>query len=102
VAAQAYMSLRSFYNYFWAITGFTYKEYLVKRRLASCLAAIVDGSEKIVDIALRSGYGSHEAFSRAFKKEFGLTPIRFRECRPALAGLGKIELIKEMYMGVIV
>jgi AraC-like DNA-binding protein len=102
VAEQAHMSIRSFYNYFWAISGFTYKEYVIKRRLTESLSSVGNGTEKIIDIALRTGYESHEAFSRAFKKEFGLTPIRCRECRPALRGLGKIKLIKEMHMGVIV
>ena len=35
--------------------------------------------ERIIDIALGSGYESHEAFSRAFKKIVGQTPSEFRE-----------------------
>ena len=36
-------------------------------------------SDRIIDIALASGYESHEAFSRAFKKTVGQTPSEFRE-----------------------
>jgi AraC family transcriptional regulator len=35
--------------------------------------------ERIIDIALASGYESHEAFSRAFKRIVGQTPSEFRE-----------------------
>ncbi|MBQ4811612.1 AraC family transcriptional regulator [Pseudoalteromonas luteoviolacea] len=34
---------------------------------------------KVVDIALNAGFESHEAFSRAFKKHFSLTPTNFRK-----------------------
>jgi AraC-like DNA-binding protein len=101
-AREAHMSVRSFYNYFWAVAGFTYKEYVVKRRLAKALAKIRKRENKIIDIAFDSGYESHEAFSRAFKTEFGVSPIRFRNGRQDLKGLEKIIIIKEMYMGVIV
>jgi AraC family transcriptional regulator len=36
-------------------------------------------AQRIIEIALGSGYDSHEAFSRAFKKVFGQTPSDFRE-----------------------
>ena len=68
VAAEANMSIRCFYNYFWTITGHTYKEYLLKRRLAEVLPAVRDESGKIIDIALRSGYESHEAFPAPLRK----------------------------------
>src|SRR5690606_10192990 len=80
-AARAHMSVRSFSEYFWAITGFTFKAYVVRRRLSESLTSIRDGRERIVEIAIRSGYESHEAFTRAFKKEFGLTPIQCRTDR---------------------
>ena len=49
---------------------------LVRLRRASYQLAFRD--QKIVDIALASGYDSHEAFSRAFKKTIGQTPAEFR------------------------
>lgn len=36
-------------------------------------------SDKVVDIAMASGYESHEAFSRAFKKHFKKSPFEFRK-----------------------
>lgn len=32
----------------------------------------------VVQIALEAGYETHEAFSRAFRKNFGLSPVQFR------------------------
>jgi AraC family transcriptional regulator len=50
---------------------------LVRLRRASYQLAFRDGG--IIDIALGSGYESHEAFSRAFKKAIGQTPSDFRQ-----------------------
>jgi AraC-like DNA-binding protein len=101
-ADSAFMSSRSYYNYFWVITGFTYKEYVKKRRLTEAQNILISSEDKVIDIALDIGYESHESFTRAFKKEFGISPINFRKRRQKLKGLEKIKLIKEMYMGVIV
>jgi AraC family transcriptional regulator len=51
---------------------------LVRLKRASYRLAFRD-SMRIIDIALASGYDSHEAFSRAFKKIVGQTPSEFRE-----------------------
>ena len=102
VAKNANMSLRSFYNYFWEISGYRYKEYVRKRRLSEALLQLQATEEKIIKIALQTGYESHEAFSRAFSNEFGLSPIRFRKSRQNLKRIEKIKIIEEMYMGIIV
>jgi AraC-like DNA-binding protein len=102
VAEQANMSLRSFYNYFWAISGYRYGEYLRKRRLSEGLFLLKQTDDNIIHIAFRSGYESHEAFSRAFRAEFGLSLIRFRKSRQKLKGLKRIRVIEEMHMGIII
>ena len=101
-AREAGMSLRSFNHYFWAVTAYSYKDYVVKRRLGEAALALLSSERSILELALEIGYGSHEAFSRAFKKEFGISPVRFRQCRQGPEGLARIKLFKEKYMGVIV
>jgi AraC family transcriptional regulator len=101
VARSVYMSSRSFYNYFWAVTGYSFKEYVRKRRLTEAMKILKGSEEKVIFIALNTGYESHEAFSRAFKNEFGVSPIHFREDQGNLDGLEQINLIKEMYMGIV-
>ena len=99
---KACMSVRSFYNYFWALTGYTYKEYLRKRRLAMALTLLRETEDHIIDTAIRLQFGSHESFTRAFKHEYGITPSEYRKCRQPILGLSAIQVIKEMYMGIIV
>jgi AraC-like DNA-binding protein len=101
-AAAAGMSLRSFSHWFWAVTGHSYKEYLVARRLAESLRLLSATETRIIDIALEVGYGSHESYSRAFRERFGLSPRAYRRTRPATRGLGRIELAKETYMGIVI
>lgn len=101
VADHVCMSTRSFYNYFWCITGYTYKEYVVKRRLTEAVKILSASEKNILDVALDIGYASHEAFTRAFKNEFGISPLKFRKQCQVLNGLKQINLVKEIYMGII-
>lgn len=105
LARRCYMSERSFHNYFFCVTGFSCKQYLIKRRLARSLDLLADGGLRVVDVALESGYETHESFTRAFRKEFGVAPVAVRKdprSRSALRTTEKLQLTKEMYMGVIV
>ncbi len=63
-------------------TGLTFKSYVLKRRLSLAAQRLLSANEKIVDVALDSGFTSHEGFTRAFVKEFGCTPCDFRKTRP--------------------
>jgi AraC family transcriptional regulator len=55
-------------------TGSTLAAYVRSRRLAEAAKALLAGAPSILDVALGAGYGSHEAFTRAFRAEFGCTP----------------------------
>src|SRR5262249_16662272 len=48
--------------------------YVRTRRLSEAARTLVDGAPDILAVALDTGYGSHEAFTRAFRQYFGLTP----------------------------
>jgi len=101
-AREAGMSSRSFQGYFWAVTGFSFREYVIKRRLELALNDLGSTKKQVLEIALEVGYQSHEAFTRAFQREFGVSPQTFRLGRPGLKGLGALKLYKEQYMGVII
>jgi AraC family transcriptional regulator len=81
VAAEAYMSSSNFYRLFFALTGFTVKEYIRQRRISGAASYLKEGTESILDIALRHGFESNEAFTRAFKRLTGYPPSAFRKSK---------------------
>ncbi|MBV8683727.1 MAG: AraC family transcriptional regulator [Caulobacteraceae bacterium] len=58
--------------------GMTVMEYVRARRLSDAAGALAAGAQNILDVAIVGGYGSHEAFSRAFRTRFGATPEEVR------------------------
>jgi len=55
-----------------------------RRRLLLERAAhrLVDGATTVIDVAVEAGYGSHEAFTRAFSRAYGVTPSALRHAPP--------------------
>ena len=53
----------------------------MRRRLLLERAAyrLVTSDQQVVDIAFEAGFGSHEAFTRAFAREYGRAPSRWRQ-----------------------
>lgn len=64
---------------FGSATGMPLIKYLRARRLGMAATALAAGAPDILGVALDAGYGSHEAFTRAFRDQFGVTPERVRE-----------------------
>lgn len=60
-------------------TGIPVIRYLRQRRLSIAAEALAGGERDILDLALSLGYGSHEAFTRAFRDCFGTTPEQVRK-----------------------
>ena len=63
---------------FSAATGRSVMQYVRGRRLSEAAKALSNGARDILSIALDANYSSHEAFTRAFRDEFGLTPEAIR------------------------
>lgn len=61
------------------VSGMKLRDYLRLRRLAFALKALRDTDESILQIAVRSGFSSHEAFTRAFSEVYGVTPSEYRQ-----------------------
>ena len=59
--------------------GMQLRHYVQVRALAFAALEIRDGTDSIISVALRYGFQSHEAFTRAFKKTYGLTPSEYRK-----------------------
>src|SRR5688572_21748632 len=54
-------------------TGTTLTSFVRGRRLSEAAKALADGAPDIISVALDAGYSSHEAFTRAFRAQFGVT-----------------------------
>lgn len=63
---------------FKTLTGMTFRNYLGLRRLALSVMELRDSECGIIDIAMKYGFSSQEAYTRAFKKSFGITPCVYR------------------------
>jgi AraC family transcriptional regulator len=60
-------------------TGWPVMKYVRARRLSQAAQSLRQGAPDILQVALEAGYGSHEAFTRAFSELFGITPKQARE-----------------------
>ncbi len=73
---------------FTAATGKALTGYARARRLSEAARKLLGGAPDILPVALEAGYGSHEAFTRAFRQHFAMTPEQFRasggDLRPLL------------------
>lgn len=79
VARAAGLSQWHFQRIFKSLTGETLKTYIRARRLAHSLEHLLTTHLRVLDIALLAGFESQEAFARAFKQSFGLTPQAYRK-----------------------
>ena len=83
------MTARLGYSYFYAakkfheIEGISFREYIANRRINQAAADLYGTRERMIDVAIRYGYSSQEAFTRAFKKIYGITPGAYRKQKPA-------------------
>lgn len=75
------------------ITGHSVTGYLRGRRLSEAARQLAGGAPDILSVALGAGYGSHEAFTRAFRDQFGVTPQMVRQ-RRSLEGLLLVEPLR--------
>lgn len=75
---------------FGVATGRSVMRYVRERRLSEAARQLADGAPDILQVALDWGYGSHEAFTRAFREHFGVTPEELR-ARRDLSSLALVE-----------
>ncbi|MGD9142959.1 MAG: AraC family transcriptional regulator [Dehalococcoidia bacterium] len=78
-AKRAACSSFHFQRLFFAVLGVTPAEYTRRRRLTLAATELSSGKSKVIDIAMKYGYDSPEAFTRAFRSLHGVTPTAARE-----------------------
>ncbi|MFE1166491.1 helix-turn-helix domain-containing protein [Nocardiopsis sp. NPDC058789] len=84
MARTALTSEHHFRRMFSALSGMPLSEYVRRRRLTLAGAEVIGGRDTLLDIAVRYGYGSAEAFGRAFRAMHGISPGEARRTGAAL------------------
>lgn len=78
LAQFANYSTVQFTRNFTKATGYTPAQYITKRKLYFGAYDLLNTNEKIIDIAMRYQFESHDTFTRAFKRFYGMSPEFFR------------------------
>lgn len=78
LATLAGFSVPHFHRVFAAHVGESPTAYVRRLRLERAGRKLRMGAIDIGEVALAAGYESHNAFSKAFKQQFGLSPSAFR------------------------
>ena len=78
------------YNYgskiFKRETGFSFKNYIIKKRIEAAKDLLCHTEFSISSIASKVGYDNYSYFSRIFRKETGMTPVEYRKRNPIHKG----------------
>lgn len=83
LAREVSMSRSAFVQRFTNLMGVPPIRYMTLWRLQAAKSQLLESRKTIGQLAYSVGYESEEAFSRAFKREFGLPPARWREQQDA-------------------
>jgi len=88
LAALACFSPYHFHRLFTGMLGESLMSHIRRLRLERAATRLKLSRRQVIEVALEAGYESHEAFSRAFKSAFRMSPSRFRRCKGALGQAG--------------
>jgi len=78
LADQAGLSAFHLHRVFSTAAGETPKQFTLRLRLGRGAALLLTTENSVLDIALACGFQSHEAFCRAFRRRFQMTPSDYR------------------------
>ncbi len=83
MAEVAGLSRSAFVERFTAAMGTPPMQYLAKSRMLLAKELLVERQKSISQVAAAVGYDAEAAFNRAFKREFGVPPARWRDQQAA-------------------
>lgn len=94
IAKEANVSPYHFQRLFMILTDVTVGEYMRRRRLTLAAQELTKPGCKIIDLAYKYGYNTPEAFSKAFRKQHGISPSEARK------GSGKLHSYNRLVIQV--
>lgn len=92
IAEAAMMSPFHFQRVFQALTDMSVKEYIRKRRLTLAAYDLAKTDRKIIDLALQYGYETPESFSKAFRKQHGISPREARTYKGKITSYNRLSI----------
>ncbi|MBB6215254.1 AraC family transcriptional regulator [Anaerosolibacter carboniphilus] len=92
LAEKVYLSEFHYHRLFRNMVGEPVMEYIRKRRLSEAAKELKDTKRKVADIALDYQFGSPEAFTRAFKRMYGISPREFRKTNMRICYYAKANI----------
>lgn len=78
-------------------TEFSIKDYMLQRRLSDSASRLICTPDKILDIALDNHFKNHESFTRAFKRHYNETPLKFRNNQKIVEHFEKLNILKNYF-----
>lgn len=79
LAKVACFSPYHFHRIFRGMVGESAKEYVRRLRLERAAFRLTSTNRSVIDIAFDAGYDTHESFTRAFGRMFGMSPTAYRQ-----------------------
>jgi AraC family transcriptional regulator len=94
LSAQAGISDFHFNRIFKTVSGITLKQYVLGRKLTKALELLKNTDKSVIEIAMDLSFDYPEVFSRAFKKQFGLSPSDIRQQKIRVDGIKKAAIVE--------
>lgn len=78
VAETFYINKKQLYSLFKKAFKKTFHRYVDEKRIALAVSLLKNTELRVVDVAEKCGYGDYNHFIQTFKKQTGVTPLKFR------------------------
>lgn len=101
LAEQLFASSYHFQKMFTILCDCTVGEYIRNRKLTLAGFDILSSDEKVINIAMKYGYDTHESFTRAFTRFHGATPSAVRKNQTTLNTFSRISVKSQITGGKI-
>lgn len=92
IAKQANVSVFHFQRTFAILTDTTVGEYIRRRRLTLAAEELSRTDEKVIDLAFKYGYDTPEAFTKAFRRQHGVSPSEVRKGKGKLQSYNRLTI----------